>query len=292
MLGLRIQRRQLQADPLPDRLTLATDGAAQARVLLTYAWRHRRLPDLAAPRRFTELVQRRKLTDRDPRQSALLDKIAAKALVSARLGPEWITPSLWEGDTLPPAPPFAAPAILKARHGCNQYAVLPGPPRELAWRRLRKRAARWMTRPYGFWLSEWAYQQVPRGLLVEPLLGDGPALPIDYKIYVFGGRATHVQVHLDRAGRHRWVLHDRDFRPLIPGRDQPPAPRSLPAILEAAEELARGWDFLRIDFYEIDGRPRFGEFCLDPGSGLDPFAADWIDLELGALWHAARSQAS
>ena len=55
-------------------------------------------------------------------------------------------------------------------------------------------------------------------------------------------------------------------------------------MLDAAEELARGFDFLRVDFYEVAGKPLFGEFCLYPGSGLDPFAAEWIDDELGRLW--------
>ncbi len=129
------------------------------------------------------------------------------------------------------------------------------------------------------------------GLLAEPLIGDGKTLPVDIKIYVFGGRATHVQVHLDRAGAHRWVLHDREYRPLAGHGDGPAPPRSLNAMLEGAEALAAGFDFLRVDFYEVDGVPRFGEFCLYPGSGLDPFAADWIDFELGQLWHAAASPA-
>ena len=60
-------------------------------------------------------------------------------------------------------------------------------------------------------------------------------------------------------------------------------------MLAAAAALARGTDFMRVDFYEIAGKPLFGEFCLYPGSGLDPFAADWIDFELGRLWHIAQS---
>ena len=59
-------------------------------------------------------------------------------------------------------------------------------------------------------------------------------------------------------------------------------------MLSAAETLAAGHDFLRVDFFEIDGAPRFGEFCLYPGSGLDRFANERIDLELGRLWHNAR----
>lgn len=42
--------------------------------------------------------------------------------------------------------------------------------------------------------------------------------------------------------------------------------------------------FVRIDFYDTGGKPYFGEFCLHPGSDLGPFAADWIDIELGGLW--------
>lgn len=268
----------------------AGQGLARARIGLTYAFRHRRLPDLDAAPRFTEMVQRRKLFDRDPRQTVLMDKIAAKALAEAELGREWVTPTLWSGSNLPDMPPFRTPAMIKARHGCNQYRALRSAPDQAEWRALAKLTARWVARPYGGWLDEWAYEDVPLGLLAEPLLGNGHDLPVDYKIYVFGGKATHVQVHLGRAKHHRWVLHDRDFRQLVPVKNAPSAPRSLGAMLDAAETLAAGHEFLRVDFYEIDGRPLFGEFCLYPGSGLDPFNADWIDLELGSLWHAARRE--
>ena len=264
-------------------------GAALARwrVAVSYGWRHRRIPDLDEPIRFTELVQRRKLYDRSPDQTLLMDKVAAKRLAEAALGTEWVVPTLWSGKRLPDEIPFPVPAILKARHGCNQNSVLSEAPSAAQWRRLQSRSQRWQRSPYGIWLDEWAYRHVPRGLIAEPLLGGKLPLPIDYKIYVFGGQATHVQVHLDRGGRHRWILHDRNWRPLVDTADRPVAPASLSAMLAAAETLSRGMSFLRVDFYEVDGHPYFGEFCLYPGSGFDPFAADWIDLELGALWLAA-----
>ena len=297
MLGLRIQRRQFQTHRFQDRVitTIAipvapaatAQGLARARIALTYLWGHGRFPDIAAAPRFTEMVQRKKLFGRDASQCVLMDKIAAKDLVASRLGQDWITPTLWSDTSLPDSQPFPAPAIIKARHGCNQYRVMRTAPDTAAWKSLKTLTAKWTARPYGGWLDEWAYRDVPRGLLAEPLLGNGRELPVDYKIYVFGGVATHVQVHLGREHEHRWVLHDRDFRQLVPLSDAPPPPRSLSAMLGAAERLAQGHDFLRVDFYEIDGEPRFGEFCLYPGSGLDPFAADWIDFELGALWHEA-----
>jgi hypothetical protein len=264
------------------------DALALARINFTYVWGHGRLPDLDRAPRFTEMVQRRKLYDRDPRQTELMDKVAAKALAGRVLGAGWMVPTAWQGTRLPRQAPFAFPAIIKARHGCNQYRALRRTPTAAQWGGLRALGDRWMRQPYGFWLDEWAYRDTQRGLLAEPLLDAGTGrLPVDYKIYVFGGRATHVQVHLERGAKHRWILHDRAWSQLVKAPDAPLPPRSLAAMLDAAEALAAGQEFLRVDFYEVGGAPLFGEFCLYPGSGLDPFAADWIDLELGALWHAA-----
>ncbi|OHD00028.1 MAG: hypothetical protein A2885_21060 [Sphingopyxis sp. RIFCSPHIGHO2_01_FULL_65_24] len=275
--------------PTPLGLDRGLPLAAQ-RVGLLYAWRHGRRIAWDHPARFTELVQLRKLTDRSPIQTQMMDKIAAKRLAGVRLGEEWIVPTLWQGTALPRLIPFPVPAIIKSRHGCNQYRAITALPDCERWQQLRRMARRWQRRPYGRWLDEWAYRDVPRGILAEPLLGGALPLPIDYKIYVFGGIATHVQVHLGRGRRHRWVLHDRSWRQLVRSADEPPPPPSLAAMLEAAETLAGDMTFLRVDFYDIGGRPYFGEYCLYPGSGLDPFAADWIDLELGALWLAAMAK--
>lgn len=255
------------------------------RVQLCYFWRHRRLADLPAHTRFTELVQLRKLFDRDPRMTPRLDKLAVKQSVAHELGRGFVTPTVWSGKVLPASPPVQRAAILKARHGCNQSQIVARPPSPAQWQRFRDRSARWTKAPYGEWLDEWAYANVPRGLMLEPLLGDGTAPPVDYKVFVFGGCATHVQVHIGRGARHRWVLHDRQWRKLVPAqRDTPAPPSSLRAILAAAERLAAGFTFARVDFFEIDGQPRFSEYSFYPGSGLDPFAEDWIDFELGKLW--------
>ncbi len=264
------------------------DRLARLRIAMTYFWRHHRLPDLEDPRRFTEFVQRRKLIDRDPRLPICSDKVAAKAVVAGRLGPDWITPTLWYGSDLPPEPIWPRPFVVKSRHGCNQRVFVRSAADD--WRAIRQKSARWMAENYGRWLDEWLYLEIPRGLLVEPFIGTDGQLPIDYKLYVFGGEVACIQVHLERETRHRWMLFDRQWQRFSsPTRDPDPArPSSLDRMIEAAETLGQGFDFVRVDFYEIDGAPRFGEMTFYPGSGLDPFDPPEIDLILGRLWAEAR----
>ena len=125
--------------------------------------------------------------------------------------------------------------------------------------------------------------------MVEPFIGTQGQLPIDYKIYVFGGAATHIQVHLERENGHRWVLFDRKWnRVSAVTQDEDPAPpKSLCRMLDAAELLSRGFDFVRCDFYEVGSQPVFGEMTFYPGSGLDKFNPVALDTEFGQYWLAA-----
>ena len=264
-------------------------AAALVRISVAYRWRHGRWPDLVQPRRFTEWVQWRKLNDRDEALARLTDKCVSKRIAADLLDPSLIIPTLWSGRELPSRPPAPLPLIVKANHGCNQFLVI-----ETLddWRRARRVAPRWLRTCYGQSLDEWHYRGARRELIVEPFIGEGGNLPLDYKIYVFGGRAELVQVHQDRQTNHRWSQWSCDWQPLSRNARDLDPPRSLLKMLEAAELLAGNRDFLRVDFYEVSGQPLFGEFCLYPGSGLDPFDPVSIDERLGALWAAQHPRAA
>lgn len=272
------------AEPSPPR-TRPGCALARLRIQATYLFRHRRLAALDQPRLFTELIQHRKLADRDPRLPLLADKLLAKTHVAATLGPEWVTPTLWAGTDLPPLPSWPVPFVVKSRHGCNHHAFVRA--MNTDWAALRRRAQRWMARPYGAWLDEWAYAQIERGLLIEPFIGEDGVLPIDYKLFVFGGRVAFIQVHLARETAHRWLLFDRHWRRLARGQDAPPPPRSLATMIAGAERLGRDFAFVRVDCYDIFGRARFGEMTFYPGSGLLPIDPPELDGAMGKLWRDA-----
>ena len=257
-----------------------------ARVAATYLWRHGQLPRLAQPRNYNEWVQWRKLNDRDPALALLTDKLHAKAMVARRVGPSIVIPTLWRGGRLPLVAPWPTPFVVKANHGCGQFVVVRS---DEDWQAARRIAPRWLKRTYGQWLDEWHYRIARRLLLVEPFVGPAAGLPRDYKVFVFGGRAEFVQVHLDRETNHRWIQFDRRWRQVSRATaDSITRPPFLDRMLDTAERIAAGRDHLRVDFYEHDGRFWFGEICLFPGSGLERFDPVQLDESFGRFWTSSR----
>jgi len=269
---------------LPSTAVRRPTALAPLRIGITHLWRHHRLCNLSRPTRFNELVQYRKLHDRNLLLPTLADKLTVKPYVADRLGPEWVIPTLWHGTELPDTPLWPHAFVVKSRHGCNQTAFVRFPTD--SWHQVQRRSRRWMRRDYGFWLDEWLYTHIPRGLLVEPFVGTADTLPIDYKLFVFHGRVEFIQVHLQRETRHRWIVFDRGWhRVSSPTADpDPPRPHSLSALIVAAETLGRDFDFVRVDMYEVNLRPLFGEMTFYPGSGLGRFDPVSLDTRMGACW--------
>lgn len=261
---------------------------------LTYREFHGRWPDLSNPRRFSEYVVLQKLRGDHATFARLSDKIAAKAFVAERIGPAFVVPTLWSGVALPPGGPPGCPFpfILKASHGSGMYAPVRGPA-EADWDRLRATTAGWMATDWPAWLQEGWYNRIERRILAEPLLGDGTEAPTDYKFLVFGGRAALVQVARARFRRVLqsfysldWVRQPFDSRVEHDPEDLPRPPH-LAEMIAAAEALGQGFDFVRVDFYDLPDGPRFGELTFSPWAGLDDLRPDSAALAMGELWRAA-----
>ncbi len=268
-------------------MALPSAARARMRVMITFLWRHGYFPDFAQPQLFNEWVQWRKLYDRDLTLAALTDKLHAKAVAADRMGPTPIIPTLWFGDRLPDVAAWPMPFIVKANHGCRQFVVVRNGD---DWSRAKRQAPGWTSRIYGKWLDEWHYKCARRTVLIEPFVGPEHGLPVDFKVFVFGGVAECVQVHIHRDADHRWVYFDRSWDRLDLSAVEPiQRPVWLGDMLTAAELMAGDQDHLRVDFYEIEDGFRFGETCLFPGSGLDPFEPASLDQVLGRFWAQSRT---
>ena len=174
--------------------------------------------------------------------------------------------------------------VLKPNHGSGRVHIGTGRPEVAALRRI---TAGWLDEPLYRERGEWVYSQARRLLLAEEFLGSGEP-PVDLKFLVFAGRVELVQVDTGRFGDHRRRLYTPDWtavdvvEAVAPGPLTGP-PAQLPRMLEVASALGAGYDFVRVDLYEVDGEVWFSELTPYPGGGLDAFDPA-LDSRLGALW--------
>lgn len=270
----------------------------KASIKLQYFLRLHRFPNLKQPRTLTEKIQYRKLYDRDPRIPQLVDKVLVKEFVRDLLGPEWIIPTLWSGRTLPPRDKrdWQTPYVLKANHGSG-WNVFVYDQSIVDWPSIERTCKLWLLGRYKPYSGQWAYLRTDPQLLVESYMGSVKELPIDYKFFVFSGKVHFIQVDTDRRNEHKRVFFDNSWRrqpftiafPTDTRQINPPA--SLGRMIQAAERLSEGFSFTRVDFYEFDAQPKFGEMTFYPESGFFKVWPPEYDWQLGKLWQLPQQTA-
>ncbi|MDA8333263.1 MAG: ATP-grasp fold amidoligase family protein [Candidatus Dormibacteraeota bacterium] len=254
---------------------------------LLYLARQRRWADLRHPTTFSEKINWRMLHDRRPLIGYACDKLWVKEL-AAGLG--LATPeTIWSGLNVRELLSLDLPEcwVLKPNHRSGAIYFGRGQPSTAD--DLDRITGRWLAQNPELSKGEWGYSQARRTLLVEPLLGDGPQPPVDYKLFVFHQRPALLQIDSDRFSGHRRRLYTSDFRPLktrlefpLGPVDQPPD--TWPEMVDAARRLAHGFDFVRVDLYNVNGAVYVGELAVYPGGGLERFVPRRLDIQLGSLW--------
>jgi hypothetical protein len=250
------------------------------------------LPHLAAPRSFNELINYRKLHDRNPDLVVTSDKYAVREYVTQRVGPGYLIP-LYQQTTDPLAIDFdllPRCCVAKVNHGCG-FNIFIRDTRRADWGEIVEKLQRWLRYPYHTSHREWAYGKiVPRVLIEELLQDENGALPDDYKFHVFNGKVRMIQAHYDRFTAHRINLYDENFRLLDVDHQGPHTnerrepPQCLAAMIEIAEKLAADFPFARIDLYQHQRRIYFGEITHYPSAGLAVVDPPEFDRVLGDLW--------
>ncbi len=263
------------------------------RICRSYHAAHGFYPSLLFPVRYTEKIQWRKLFDLNPLYVVLCDKLAVRDFVSERVGPEYLVPLLWTGNT-PDAIPFEAlipPYIVKSTHS-TAHTIIVEDRAAQNQQAIRQTARAWLEACHGTTTNEIGYVNVPRRLMAEKLLlqKDGSP-PIERKFFVFHGIVKVVR-SVTMSGKNRMPMvshHTLDWT-LLPWKavHPPPKPvnppRHFDEMIQIAERLSAGLDHVRVDMYECDDQIYVGEIALYPFSGHHPFQPDSADYLLGSYW--------
>jgi len=253
---------------------------------------HGYIPPLANPVSYSERIYTRKYFAPLPLPS-LADKLEAQAYVRARLGEAFLPSVAWVGNSvdelfvadLPPGR-----FVLKANHGWGFNLVLTLPD-ELTGRRdqIRSLAGRWLATRFGHATGEWQYCTFKPKLYLERFIdygGDAP--PGEFRVYCFHGRAEFISFTIPKPPDSTSALYDTAWNLLpvdlgheVVCRDRP---KNLEAIVEAAERVADGLSFARIDLYS-DGIEdiRFGEVTFTPGNARSRLSDSNFAARIGEL---------
>lgn len=115
----------------------------------------------------------------------------------------------------------------------------------------------------------------------------------DYKFFCFRGEVKCFKVDFDRFIDHRANYFDPNGTPMPFGEVVCPPkpdkqlvlPENLDEMIALAEKLSGDVPFLRVDFYNIQGRIYFGELTFSPASGMGRFIPEEWDAILGSWLH-------
>ena len=253
-----------------------------------------RKPDLINPRTFNEKIQWLKLHNRNPDYVNLVDKYEVKKWVSEKIGSEYLASTYACWDSIADIDIAGLPKqfVLKTNHDCGGVVICRD--RETFDIASAKLKLKKHLRTNYFWGGrEWPYKGVKPLVFAEQFLGSetsetGSSEFVDYKFMCFSGRVRCIFTCTGReSGDLRVDFFDNNWNHLPFQRHYsnadiiPSAPENLSFMLEAAEILAAGIPFVRVDFYEIESKPYFGEMTFYPGSGFEEFTPDYWDLKLG-----------
>lgn len=253
-------------------------------------------PDYSNPRSFNEHIHVYMLRCRDPMLRVTADKVQSREYIAGRVGAHLLVPLLgvWDSADDVPLATLPRPFVLKptAASGLVHFV------REhesIDEHELRAIMRHWIRRDYSHLHREWCYRGLRRRLMAETLLQSDGSVPADYKAYVIGGKVRFLQVDRGRFAHHTRNVYDAQWQPLparwsLEKHAVDPRPDCLGQMVEIAEILARPFEFLRIDYYIVDGRLYVGELTNYPGAGFERFIPYEYSLEIGAFWPAAASK--
>ena len=254
---------------------------------LWYLLSFRRRGDFENPKRFSEKVNWRILNDRSPELAWTCDKLAMKERVR-ELAPGIRVPRvLWSGTDVAEFASMDLPErwVLKPNHGSYKVHIGTGRP---DLEDLKRVTAHWLEPWQDKVLGEWAYSLARRAIYAEEWLG-GAESPTDYKVFVFDGEPLYVETVHNRYSNHTERFYTADWQALDVRTDGVlapvlPRPANLDRLLGHAAAIGRGFGFMRVDLYDIDGEVWFGETSPYPDGGLEPWHPDSFDLTLGDAW--------
>lgn len=251
-------------------------------------------PNLNHPRTFNEKLQWLKLHNRNREYSIMVDKYNVRDYIASTIGEEYLIPLVggpWkcfdkvDFDSLP------SKFVLKCTHD-SASVVICTEKDSFDRKSAQIKIEQALNNNYYYLAREWPYKKVIPQIIAERFMEDEENRDLrDYKFFCFDGHVEYFKIDINRFTNHRANYYDRNgiLQPFYEEScpNDPDASITLPSniheMIVLAEILAKNIPFVRIDFYDINGKIYFGEITLFPAGGFGKIIPEEYDLKLGSL---------
>ena len=249
-------------------------------------------PDLNHPTKFSEKIQWLKLHDHNPLYTTLVDKLAVKEFVRERLGDEYVIPVIAEWDNPEQIKWAKLPNqfVLKTNHdGGGNGIVICKEKSKFSIAKAMQELYHSFNRSLYMVGREWPYKNVEKRVFAETFVNDSNGELRDYKFFCFNGKVKCFKIDYNRQIYHQANYYDPQCHLLRYGEAVCPPnfeadiyiPDNIQKMIELAERLAKDIPFVRVDFYNVEGRIYFGEITFYPASGM----SKWVgEVDVDSLW--------
>jgi hypothetical protein len=264
---------------------------------IQFLYKFRRLPRLNNPITFNEKLQWLKLNYRDPLITKCANKSTVREYVCNQYSDDILIPQIAEFSSGSDFKLSEMPKqfVIKAAHASGWNYICKDK-HEADEASIRGLIDTWVISDFSIMGREWVYRDSRRVTVCEEFLdGGGGEVPRDYKFFCFHGTPRFVQVDYDRFEGHARTLYDMNWAKipcaleytLGPDESGRP-PSSFAEMIKIAKSLAVPFPFVRVDLYEAQSRPWFGELTFFPGKACERFNpptydeqfGKWLDLKL------------
>lgn len=257
--------------------------------LMYWARLEKRL-NLKNPKTFNEKLQWLKLHDRRSEYTQMVDKYDAKRYIASVVGAEYVIPTLgvWENFDDINFGNLPKQFVLKCTHDSGGLVVC-NDRSKLDFAVAKRKIQRSLKVNYYFHGREWPYKNVKHRIIAEEYIEDtaNDALT-DYKFFCFDGVPRIMYISKDHGKDPRRDFFDTDFNHLSfefgdPNAEIPPQkPVYFEKMKQFAGLLSQGVPFLRVDFYEVNGKLYVGELTFYHASGFDDIDPEEWDEKMGS----------
>lgn len=235
--------------------------------------------NLKNPIELNEKLQWLKLNDRKEIYTYIVDKSTAKKYIESVVGEKYVIPTYGVWDRFEDIDFNELPNrfVFKCTHDSGSVILCKN--KSCLDLNYVKEKLIWSLNRNFFWkYREWPYKNVVPRIICEEYLEnkDGSQL-VDYKFYCFGGKPRYFMYSIgetENSGiNHKFnmELESIDYlfkkNPTINAEDIV-LPSNINEMIEVVKKLCKGFQHIRVDLYNVNGKIYVGELTFYSGGGF------------------------